>query len=68
MQEQGNLKSYTLMPEEIEALLQTDFGDKLQPVDKVMLAKLRHQQHQHQVTMEAYKARFMKQQNSNTAH
>ncbi|MDR3591097.1 MAG: hypothetical protein P4N41_15695 [Negativicutes bacterium] len=58
MQEFGDIKSYTLMPEEIEALLFADFGEKLQPVDKVMLAKHRQQQHQQQVTLEAYKARF----------
>jgi len=63
MQEFGDLTSYTLMPEEIEALLVASFGEKLQPVDKVMLAKHRAQQQHQQATMEAYKARFQKHQN-----
>jgi hypothetical protein len=67
MQEYGDLKSYTLMPEEIEALLMADFGEKIQPVDKVLLAKHRQQQHQQQATMEAYKARFAKHQNQNAS-
>lgn len=51
-----DLKSYTLAPEEIEALLAKDFGDKLLPVDSVMLAKHRQQQ----ASLELYKKRFQR--------
>ncbi|MPM50334.1 hypothetical protein SDC9_97073 [bioreactor metagenome] len=37
-------KNYTLTAAEIEKLLQENFGDKLQPVDSVKLAKQRQQQ------------------------
>jgi hypothetical protein len=36
-------KSYTLTPKEIEELLATDFGGKLQPVDDELVAKQRQQ-------------------------
>jgi hypothetical protein len=39
----ADLKTYTLSPNEIEALLSKDFGDKVQPVDSVLLAKHRQQ-------------------------
>ncbi|HAK73244.1 MAG TPA: hypothetical protein DCP36_06000 [Sporomusaceae bacterium] len=50
------LKSYTLLPEQIEALLLADFGDKLQPVDSGKLAKHRQQQ----ANLAASKLRFHK--------
>lgn len=50
------LKSYTLLPEEIEAMLLADFGDKLQPVDSNKLAKHRQQQ----ANLAASKLRFHK--------
>lgn len=50
------LKVYSLAPEEIEAMLLTDFGDKLQPVDGAKLSKLKQQQ----ANAAAYKARFTK--------
>ena len=50
------LKSYTLLPEEIEAMLLADFGDKLQPVDSGKLAKHRQQQ----ANLAASKLRFHK--------
>lgn len=50
------LKVYSLAPEEIEAMLLTDFGDKLQPVDGAKLSRLKQQQ----ANTAAYKARFMK--------
>ncbi|HMM21689.1 MAG TPA: hypothetical protein PKA10_13300 [Selenomonadales bacterium] len=31
--------SYTISPEEVERMLAADFGDRIQPVDKAMLAK-----------------------------
>jgi hypothetical protein len=68
MQEFGDLKSYTLMPEEIEALLLADYGEKIQPVDKVLLAKHRQQQHQQQATLEAYKARVQNAKNQPRQH
>lgn len=37
-------KNFTLTSTEIEKLLREDFGDKLQPVDNVKLAKQRQQQ------------------------
>ncbi|HEY3424910.1 MAG TPA: hypothetical protein VGL27_08960 [Negativicutes bacterium] len=54
MEEWNELKTYTLIPEELEALLLNDFGNKLQPVDSVKLAKQRQQQ----AATEAYKNRF----------
>lgn len=53
--DKDNLKSYTLSSEEIEAMLLSDFGDKLQPVDGAKLSKLKQQQ----ANMAAYKARFL---------
>lgn len=50
------LKVYSLAPEEIEAMLLTDFGDKLQPVDGAKLSRLKQQQ----ANTAAYKARFTK--------
>lgn len=44
MKETSSVTSYTLPPEEVEALLAKNFGDKLQPVDTVLLGKLRRQQ------------------------
>lgn len=37
------VKTQTLTPEEIEALLLTNFGGKLQPVDSAKLAKQQKQ-------------------------
>ena len=51
-----DFKTYTLTPQEIEALLAKDFGDKLQPVDSALLAKHRQQQ----ASLEIYKKRFQK--------
>jgi len=51
-----DLKTYTLAPEEIEAMLAKNFGNKLQPVDSAMLAKHRQQQ----ASLELYKKRFQK--------
>jgi hypothetical protein len=34
-------RSYTLTSEEIENLLSSEFGDKIQPVNKALLAKQR---------------------------
>lgn len=50
------LKVYTLTPEEIEALLVTDFGGKVQPVDTAKLSRLKQQR----ANMSAYKTRFTK--------
>ncbi|MDR3562705.1 MAG: hypothetical protein P4N59_14895 [Negativicutes bacterium] len=58
---ENELKSYTLMPEEVEAILQNNFGDKLQPVDNVMLEQQKRKQQQHQANMETYKTRFQKE-------
>ncbi|VBB09353.1 Hypothetical protein LUCI_4643 [Lucifera butyrica] len=58
MRIETELKTYTLAPEEIEALLLTDFGDKIQPVDGAKLSKLKQQQ----TTAAAYKTRFSKPQ------
>lgn len=33
------VKSYTLSPEEVEKILAAKYGDKLEPVDPVKLAK-----------------------------
>ncbi|MBP2656108.1 MAG: hypothetical protein H6Q73_3677 [Firmicutes bacterium] len=54
--EEEALKTQTLSPEELEALLQTEFGDKLQPVDGVRLAKQRRQQ----AAMKANRFKFRK--------
>lgn len=51
-----SMKVYTLAHEEIEALLLTDFGGKIQPVDGAKLSKLKQQQ----ANTAAYKARFSK--------
>lgn len=51
-----SVKVYTLAPEEIEALLLTDFGGRIQPVDGAKLSKLKQQQ----ANTAAYKARFTK--------
>lgn len=48
------LKTYTLTPEEIETLLFSDFGDKLQPVDGAKLTRLKQQQ----ANAANYKMRF----------
>ena len=50
------MKVYTLAPEELEALLLTNFGGRLQPVDGAKLSKLKQQQ----ANSAAYKARFAK--------
>lgn len=52
----NGLKTYTLSPGEIEALLVTDFGGKLQPVDSAKLSRLKQQQAKAAV----YKTRFSK--------
>ena len=44
------------MPDELEALLLTDFGCKLQPVDGVKLSKLKQQQ----ASAAAFKTKFLK--------
>ncbi|SEP46268.1 hypothetical protein [Propionispora vibrioides] len=56
MTEINGLKTYTLSPSEIEALLLTDFGGKLQPVDGVKLSR----QKQQQAKAAVYKTRFSK--------
>jgi hypothetical protein len=56
MKENSELKTYTLVPEELEALLSSDFGDKLQPVDSAKLAKQRQQQ----AALKANEIRFRK--------
>ena len=38
------LKTYILTPEEIEVLLLSDFGDRLQPVDGAKLSRLKQRQ------------------------
>ena len=35
----SKVKSYTMNPAELESLLQTNFGDKIQPVNHDKLAK-----------------------------
>ncbi|MDR3562228.1 MAG: hypothetical protein P4N59_12445 [Negativicutes bacterium] len=40
----GLLKTQTLLPEEIEKLLENDFGSKIQPVDNGKLEKQRQKQ------------------------
>jgi hypothetical protein len=40
----NGLKSYCLDREELELLLQTDYGDKIQPVDHEKLLKQQRQQ------------------------
>lgn len=37
------IRSYKMTPTEIESLLQTDFGDKIQPVNQAKLAKQNQQ-------------------------
>lgn len=39
-----DLKTYILAPEEVEALLLSDFGGRLQPVDGTKLSRLKQQQ------------------------
>ncbi len=51
-----SMKVYTLAREEIEALLLTDFGGRIQPVDGAKLSKLKQQQ----ANTAAFKARFSK--------
>lgn len=43
MKDWKEAKSYTLTPKEVEEMLATDFGGKVQPVDNALLAKLRQQ-------------------------
>jgi hypothetical protein len=50
------VKTYTVSPEEIEALLQTNFGSKLQQVDGAKLLKLK----QRQAAVAAYKTKVSK--------
>ncbi|SHJ00604.1 hypothetical protein [Propionispora hippei] len=52
----NGLKTYTLSSSEIEVLLLTDFGGKLQPVDGAKLSKLK----QRQAKTAVYKTRFSK--------
>jgi hypothetical protein len=54
MSERKEVKTYTVKPEEIEQLLQAQFGDKLEPVDKLKLAK--HKQRQFSNVTRAKKA------------
>ncbi len=58
----NEVRVQTLKPEEIEAMLVNDFGDKLQPVDG---AKLMRQRQQH-AAMAANKLRFQKNRDART--
>ena len=49
-----------LVPEEIEALLQNTFGDKLQPINNEMLEHQKRKQQQLQENMETYKTKLQK--------
>jgi hypothetical protein len=42
----SDLKSYSLGSEEVEALLQADYGDKIRPINEAKLQKQQKQQRQ----------------------
>lgn len=42
------MKSYSLGSEEVEALLQADYGDKIRPINEAKLQKQQKQQRQQQ--------------------
>ena len=67
MKESENVKTYTLSPEEVEALLMDKFGGRIQPVDSVMVAHQKQKQQQRQATFEAYKNRFGKASKDNSS-
>jgi hypothetical protein len=50
MDETNGLKQYHLSPKEIEAMLETQYGSSIKPVDQGKLRKLRIQQ-QRQATL-----------------
>jgi len=56
----------SLMPEEVEALLLKEYGDKLQPVDRAMLANRRQKEQEQQVRLEKYKSASLKPETPNS--
>ncbi|MBP2645884.1 MAG: hypothetical protein H6Q75_1324 [Firmicutes bacterium] len=54
--EQDALTTKKLSPQDLEELLKSEYGDKLQPVDEVRLEKQRRQQ----AAIKANKSRFHK--------